>query len=70
MSSIVWVPGQTWDIGLGTGSKLPQCNTSCCLVITEGSTDNDSGSLGIKINLQVNPQISVLKNKPCILILW
>ena len=34
-----------------------------CHVTPEGSTNDDSRSLGIKINLQVKPQISVLKNE-------
>ena len=42
--------------------KIQLLNSAiCCHVTPEGSTDDDSRSLGIQIDLQVNPQIAVLK---------
>ena len=42
--------------------KIQLLNSASCYHVTpEGSTDGDSRSLGIQIDLQVKPQIAVIK---------
>ena len=45
----------------GGATNFHSATPSCCHVMPHGCTDDDSRSLGIEINLQVKPRISVLK---------